>query len=297
MKPHPIPPATWPTREEAAKSLLFSPLRVGAFTARHRTWVPAMVPWRATADGDVTRDVLDWYGRFADGRPGVLVVEATGIRDVPSGPLLRIGHDRFLPGLRELVRTVRERSGGETRLLVQIIDFLAIKRRPRKEDFLRRFLAVEDRHAAALDERGIQVPDEAAVREALVALPHDELLAVVADRVPGAVTVADGSAEPVERVSAGGAAYGRRGEIASWGAGDEPGREALAPSRQRRERVGRVQGRPRDGPLPDAHEDGVPDLEACAGVVAVERADVQEEEITNAERDRQRQRLERAGEL
>ena len=30
-----------------------------------RTWVPAMVPWRATEDGFVTDDVLDWYGRFA----------------------------------------------------------------------------------------------------------------------------------------------------------------------------------------------------------------------------------------
>ena len=69
-----------------------------------------MVPWRATADGVVTPEVLDWYGRFADGRPGVLVVEATGIRDVPSGPLLRIGDDRFVPGLARLVEIVRRRS-------------------------------------------------------------------------------------------------------------------------------------------------------------------------------------------
>ena len=52
----------------------------------------------------------------------MLVVEATGIRDVPSGPLLRIGSDRFVPGLRRLVETVRERSGGRTRLFIQVID-------------------------------------------------------------------------------------------------------------------------------------------------------------------------------
>ena len=62
-----------------------------------------MVPWRATEDGFVTQENLDWYRRFAEGRPGVLVVEATGVRDIPSGPLLRIGHDRFIPGLRKLV--------------------------------------------------------------------------------------------------------------------------------------------------------------------------------------------------
>ena len=83
-----------------------------------------MVPWRASEEGLVTSDVLDWYECFARGRPGAIVVEATGIRDVTSGPLLRIGHDRFVPGLRDLVRVVRDASGGETRLFIQLIDFL-----------------------------------------------------------------------------------------------------------------------------------------------------------------------------
>src|SRR5690349_25104284 len=107
---HSLPVVTWPTAEEASASRLFSPVTVGPRTARTRTWVPAMVPWRATDDGFVTRDVIDWYRRFAEGRPGMLVVEATGIRDIPSGPLLRIGHDRFIPGLTELAAAVREAS-------------------------------------------------------------------------------------------------------------------------------------------------------------------------------------------
>src|SRR5439155_18573118 len=114
----------------------FSPLPLGRVTvAEQRTWVPAMVPWRATADGFVTPEVLDWYARFAEGQPGVLVVEATGIRDVPSGSLLRIGDDRFIPGLRKLVDTVRERSQGRTRLFIQVIDFVAVRRRPEPEKF------------------------------------------------------------------------------------------------------------------------------------------------------------------
>ncbi len=104
---HPLPEARWPSREAAAGSLLFSPIEVGAVRLAERSWVPAMVPWRATEEGFVTPEVLGWYERFARGRPGAIVVEATGIRDVPSGPLLRIGHDRFLPGLAELVETVR----------------------------------------------------------------------------------------------------------------------------------------------------------------------------------------------
>ncbi len=144
---HALPVVDNPTAAEAARAALFSPLRLASgLEIEERSWVPAMVPWRATEDGRVTQDVLDWYGRFADGAPGVIVVEATGIREIPSGPLLRIGHDRFLPGLEQLVETVKKRSSGRTRVFIQIIDFLRIRRRPDRESFLGRFLAITDLH-------------------------------------------------------------------------------------------------------------------------------------------------------
>src|SRR5713101_6102216 len=149
---HPIPPTRWPTAEEASQSRLFQPISVGAITLARRTWVPAMVPWRATEDGFVTQDNLDWYRRFAEGRPAALVVEATGVRDIPSGPLLRIGHDRFLPGLKHLVETVRAASDGQTRLFIQIIDFLAVKRRPDQTKYFQRFLEITGRHRQAISE-------------------------------------------------------------------------------------------------------------------------------------------------
>ena len=126
-----------------------------------------MVPWRATDTGFVTPEVLDWYGRFARGKPGVMVVEATGVRDVASGPLLRINDDRFLPGLRDLVATVRAASDGETRLFIQIIDFLGIRRRPDREKFFARFLKVTARHRDALD---LTDAPEALVRARLATL-------------------------------------------------------------------------------------------------------------------------------
>jgi len=151
---HPRPPGDWPTKEQAAESLLFSPISLGPLSLRQRTWVPAMVPWRSNDEGVVTDDVLDWYERFARGKPGAIVVEATGVRDIPSGPLLRIGHDRFIPGLTELVETVRRASQGETRLLIQIIDFLTIRRRPPKEKFFRRYFRPTDRHRQAAGKGG-----------------------------------------------------------------------------------------------------------------------------------------------
>src|SRR4030095_9366299 len=147
---HSIPEARWPTADQAANSLLFQPIQIGPLTLESRTWVPAMVPWRATEDGFVTQDNLGWYRRFAAGRPPAIVGEATRVRDIPSGPLLRIGHDRFLPGLKKLVETVREASEGRTKLFIQIIDFLAVKRRPDPARFFDRFLAITDRHRQAI---------------------------------------------------------------------------------------------------------------------------------------------------
>ena len=137
-------PGSVPDRETAESSRLFSPVQVGPIRLATRTWVPAMVPWRASEEGFVNDDVIAWYERFARGRPGAIVVEATGIRDLPSGPLLRIGDDRFVPGLRRLTQAVRDASGGETRLLIQLIDFLAIKRRPDRTTFLRRYLRIDE---------------------------------------------------------------------------------------------------------------------------------------------------------
>src|SRR5690242_8167046 len=139
-----------PSAAEAAAARLFAPLARGPLRLAQRSWVPAMVPWRATEEGFATDAVIDWYGRFARGRPGAIVVEATGIRDVPSGPLLRIGHDRFLPGLARLAETVHTASRGETLLFIQLIDFLTIKRRPDREKYFARFLAVNDQHRDAL---------------------------------------------------------------------------------------------------------------------------------------------------
>jgi dimethylglycine catabolism A len=189
---HPAPvvrhqplPARWPTAGEAATARLFQPLETGRLALADRTWVPAMVPWRATEEGFVTTDVLDWYRRFAQGQPGAIVVEATGVRDIASGPLLRIGDDRFVPGLSKLVETVRQASAGRTKLFIQIIDFLAIRRRPQREKFLRQYLGITADHrrafAAAADSRDSPSNDDA-VRGWLATRSDDELRLVLSSR-------------------------------------------------------------------------------------------------------------------
>jgi 2,4-dienoyl-CoA reductase-like NADH-dependent reductase (Old Yellow Enzyme family) len=183
---HPIPETRWPTAAEAVRSLLYQPISIGPLTIESRTWVPAMVPWRATEDGFVTQDNLVWYRRFAEGQPAALVVEATGVRDIPSGPLLRIGHDRFLPGLKKLVETVREASEGHTRLFIQIIDFLAVKRRPDSAKYFARFLQITPQHRDELakltgDSTWLDA-DEAKVRDSLSTASDETIERVLNER-------------------------------------------------------------------------------------------------------------------
>ena len=167
---------TWPNVERAASSRLFSPIGIGGMTLEQRTWIPAMVPWRSNEEGEVTQDVIDWYSRFAEGKPGAIVIEATGIRDIPSGPLLRISNDSYVPGLKRLVDAVREASGGHTRLLIQLIDFLGIRRRPDPQKYFDRFLVVTDQHRSLL---GMESEDELTIRAKLSQLSDDELESVL----------------------------------------------------------------------------------------------------------------------
>ena len=172
-------PGKWPSAAVAGASKLFMPLDYQALSLSARTWVPAMVPWRATETGFVTPDNLDWYERFAYGQPGALVVEATGIRDIASGPLLRISDDRFIPGLQTLVERVRAASNGQTRLLIQLIDFLTVRRRPEPEKFFARHLKITDQHRDAL--QATDRSDEQ-VRKALTDLGPEELKRILSPR-------------------------------------------------------------------------------------------------------------------
>lgn len=167
----------WPSAEVAQKSRLFSPVEVGRFSLPQRTWIPAMVPWRSNEAGEVTPDVLDWYRRFAEGKPGAIVVEATGIRDIPSGPLLRISNDSYIDGLKKLVDTVREASEGQTKVFIQIIDFMRIRKRPSKDAYLERFLAITPEHLKALGVAG-----EGEARNVLLAMDDDALQEVLTSR-------------------------------------------------------------------------------------------------------------------
>ncbi len=121
-----------------ADALLSQPLPIGrgGLVLPNRIWLPAMVTWRGTEDGFVTDSVREVYRAYAAGGAGMLVLEAMGVRDVASGPLLRIGHERFVPGLRALVDEIRAAMPYRQLVVPQIIDFLKIATRKPTRAFI-----------------------------------------------------------------------------------------------------------------------------------------------------------------
>lgn len=125
-----------------AGSLVFSPFPLGrgGRVLQNRIWLPAMVTWRATEDGLVTPAVRDIYVRYAEGGAGMIVLEAIGVRDVASGPLLRLGHDRYVPGLAALVGDIRA-ANPQCLVVPQLIDFLKIATRKPTRAYIRAMVA------------------------------------------------------------------------------------------------------------------------------------------------------------
>jgi dimethylglycine catabolism A len=147
-------------------ALLFQPFPLGrnGRALPNRIWLPAMVTWRGTEDGFVTPAVREIYLRYAQGGAGMIVLEATGVRDVASGPLLRLSHDRFVPGLRALRDEMRAASNAL--VLPQIIDFLKIARRKGTRAFMEQAVG-----RGLLPEAVLAMADEAFEHEAPSLLP------------------------------------------------------------------------------------------------------------------------------
>ena len=118
-------------------SLLFTPFPIGreGRTLPNRIWLPAMVTWRGTEDGFVTESVREIYLRYAAGGAGMIVLEAIGIRDVASGPLLRLSDERFVPGLKQLREDMRA-VNGRSLVIPKVIDFLKVARRKPTREFM-----------------------------------------------------------------------------------------------------------------------------------------------------------------
>ncbi|MBZ0217615.1 MAG: hypothetical protein K8F25_13735 [Fimbriimonadaceae bacterium] len=105
---------------------VLEPININGMKVPNRIMVPAMVTRLSGSDGFVNQEITDRYVRYAEGEVGLIVVEAMAIHHSKSGPLLRISEDKFIPGLRDLVKKVHDTS--ESKIVPQIIHFLKVAR-------------------------------------------------------------------------------------------------------------------------------------------------------------------------
>jgi len=90
---------------------MFEPGTIGSLRVKNRLVMPAMATNFASAHGEPTPRMLAYYGARAAGGVGTIVIENASI-DEPAGGngtvQLCIDHDRYVPGLSQLVRRVQE---------------------------------------------------------------------------------------------------------------------------------------------------------------------------------------------
>jgi len=88
---------------------LFSPLKVGRLELSNRVMMPSMGSNLADSDGRVTRKMVEYYRARAQGRPGLMVVEAASVH--PTGRVIKnhlmIHDDESLDGLGRLVEVIK----------------------------------------------------------------------------------------------------------------------------------------------------------------------------------------------
>jgi 2,4-dienoyl-CoA reductase-like NADH-dependent reductase (Old Yellow Enzyme family) len=106
---------------------LFEPFDFGGkLTIQNRVVLPPMVTRLATAEGEVTPELIERYVLYAQGGCGLSVMEAIAVEKQKSGQLLRLNDDSYVAGLRDLNRRVHAETG--TKMAPQLIHFLKIAR-------------------------------------------------------------------------------------------------------------------------------------------------------------------------
>jgi hypothetical protein len=131
----------------------------------------------------VTPAVIDWYARFAAGRPACWSSRPPASATCRRGRSCASATIASCRGCARLVDAVRAASGGQTLLFIQLIDFLPSAGGRRATRTSAATWRSPTRHRAALGLAATRrdVP-EAAVRAALAALPDAALLAILDER-------------------------------------------------------------------------------------------------------------------
>ena len=158
-----------------ASSLLFTPLTTKGFSLKNRIIMAPLFVGYANPDGTVSPLVLDHYKEMAASGVSMVVVENASVDPSGSGSpfILRVDHDRYIPGLTELAKTIHDQSA---------LAFLQL-------NHAGRYAYLEERLAPSPFKTGEIVPKE---------MSHEEIRKIVKAFAEGAKRVKEAGFDGVE---------------------------------------------------------------------------------------------------
>ena len=105
--------------EAIEQNKIFKQTKLGSLAIKNRIIRSATAELSADFDGKVTQEILDLYGRLADGNLGLII---TGLTEVVEGTdsftLMKISDDKHIEGLKKLTSQMRAK---DNKLIVQLV--------------------------------------------------------------------------------------------------------------------------------------------------------------------------------
>ncbi len=104
---------------------IFQPIKIGRMTVKNRIETAPAMPFLATSDGDVSRELIEWEKAFARGGAGIVTIGDSPIVDEIAsavGHILNLGTDKVTAGLSKLAEAIQS-YGARASLEFTYLDF------------------------------------------------------------------------------------------------------------------------------------------------------------------------------
>ncbi len=104
---------------------IFTPLKVGNLMVKNRIETAPAMPFLATGDGDVSRELIEWERAFARGGAGIVTLGDSPIVDEIAskvGHILNLGSDKTINGLSRVAEAI-QRYGARASVELTYLDF------------------------------------------------------------------------------------------------------------------------------------------------------------------------------
>ncbi|MBN1190180.1 MAG: FAD-dependent oxidoreductase [Dehalococcoidales bacterium] len=108
---------------------IFTPLKIGNITVKNRIETAPAMPFLATSDCDVSRELIEWERTLAKGGAGIVTVGDSPVSSEITrnvGHILDMGSDKIINGLNKLAEAI-QRYGARASIELTYLDFRVVR--------------------------------------------------------------------------------------------------------------------------------------------------------------------------